>query len=123
MSMYGTRCRLIDEWIRKRAHMLEYHEWGGAVADFVGGGPWAHYANVKLADAAWRQAHAECFAYLCGQPIPDAKPALADLLKWWGDMSIPMDKEGAGGDLPDVSSKEERERAQSANANGDFAFY
>jgi hypothetical protein len=117
MSMYGTRCELINEWIRKRASMLQY-QWGDEVADFIRGGAWAHSVNVKLSAACWRQAHAEALAYLCGQPIPDGNDVLAEVLAW---IAIPHSGvEGAGGELPEIIDLDAVVKPISATAMLDF---
>jgi hypothetical protein len=81
MSIYGTECSLIDAWAQMRAADLR-KKWGDAVYDVIRGSPWAMEVNVRLDDAAEKQARAERLAYMRGDPIPDENIILSELLAW-----------------------------------------
>jgi hypothetical protein len=81
MSMYGWKCEQIAEWLAVREAELT-DAWGEAVYEVIGGSPWTMEMNVRLEEAVDKQARAERLAYMCGQPIPNADAALAELLSW-----------------------------------------
>ena len=81
MSMYGWKCHEIAEWLKLREAELN-HAWCMAVYDVIRCSPWTMEMNVRIDDAVDKQARAERLAHMCGQPIPNADAALAELLAW-----------------------------------------
>jgi hypothetical protein len=100
MSRYGNELELIGRWVKTRTADLK-EEWGNEIYEAIGGSPYAFEVEVRIDDAASRQAHAECLAYLRGEPVPDAGVALAELIDWIGK----HDCSPGGGDLPMLPSR------------------
>jgi hypothetical protein len=81
MRMYNFECDEIDAWLTLRKDDLS-KAWGDAVYEVTRGSPWAMEVNVRLEDAIDTQARAERWAYMRGEPVPNADTALAELLAW-----------------------------------------
>jgi hypothetical protein len=96
MGMYSFECDEIDAWLQLRKHDLS-KAWGDAVYDVIRGSPWAMEVNVRLEDAIDRQARAERWAHMRGEPIPNADAALAELLTWVRNGEV---KNGGAHSLP-----------------------
>ena len=81
MSYYGIEADQIEEWRSRRKAQLS-EKFGRAVHKEIGGSPWQHEVEVRLGDAADKQARAERLAYMRGEPVPSDTEILSELLAW-----------------------------------------
>src|SRR6516225_6323381 len=79
MSNHGNELGLITTWVKMRADVLN-SEWVDEFHVMIGG--FSFPALLRIRDVATRQARAECLAYMCGEPIPNSREALSELLAW-----------------------------------------
>jgi hypothetical protein len=79
----------LEGWVEGRAADLKRHQWGDALIDasvnweaneYTGDYPYS--LAVRVDDVAEKQARAERWAYMRGEPIPDPDVALAELIEW-----------------------------------------
>jgi hypothetical protein len=85
---------ICDWYERRKAQILD--AWGKAFHETIGGSPWTTEVELRLDDAADKQARAERFAYLYGKPTPNIDAALAELIAWirHGELSEKRDPAG-----------------------------